>query len=230
MDIYSNGAYYQNNPNWHASDAPWKAIQIYEIINKNKLNPLSICEIGCGSGQILNQLSQKMQDNVKFSGYDISPQSHELCKQIKNPDITFYLGDFTQESTKRFDLLLIIDVIEHLENYYEFLRSIKEKGDFFIFNIPLEIWVKALFPNQLIQSKKKVGHLHFFTKELALSILEDTNYSIIDYSVTSSYSLIDEHQPFFSKILRVPRMVSYKISKDYSSRIFGGCSLLVLAK
>lgn len=230
MSIYTNGTYYQKNPNWHADDAPWKATQIFNIIEKNKINPLSICEVGCGSGQLLNQLSQKMNTTIKFYGYEISPQAYDLCKKINNSNVIFHFKDITKEATVKFDLLLIIDVIEHLENYYGFLRSIKEKGDFFIFNIPLEIWTKALFPNQLLQSKRDVGHLHFFTKELALSILEDTNYSIIDYSLSPSFSLIDTHQPFLSKFLQIPRMLSCKISKEFSSRIFGGCSLLVLAK
>lgn len=230
MSIYSNGTYYQKNPNWHANDALWKANQIFKIIKKNKIDPLSICEIGCGSGQILNHLSQKMLSNKKFFGYDISPQAYDLCKKINNSNISFHLGDFSLESTERFDLLLIIDVIEHLEDYYGFLRSIQKRGQYFIFNIPLEIWIKAIFPNQLLKPKRYVGHLHFFTKELAISILEDTDYSIIDYSLIPSYSLIDEHQPFSSKFLRIPRMVTSKVSKELCSRIFGGCSLLILAK
>jgi len=57
-EIYTEekGNYLENNPTWHIEDSPWKAKQIFKMLNKNSINPKSIAEIGCGAGEILNQL------------------------------------------------------------------------------------------------------------------------------------------------------------------------------
>ena len=53
---YNDGGYLSENPDWHVGDSPWKAQQIHKIIDRNKLSPRTICEVGCGAGEILRQL------------------------------------------------------------------------------------------------------------------------------------------------------------------------------
>jgi tRNA G46 methylase TrmB len=77
--IYEDGSYLANNPGWHEEDSPWKAKQISKIIKKNSLNPRTICEVGCGAGGVLNQLSGQYADDRELFGYEISPQAFELC-------------------------------------------------------------------------------------------------------------------------------------------------------
>lgn len=43
---------------------------------KNALNPSRICEIGCGAGEILNQLAIQYPGK-EFYGYKISPQAFD---------------------------------------------------------------------------------------------------------------------------------------------------------
>ena len=82
--IYKDGTYLEKNPSWHMEESAWKAKQIRKIIEKNSLNPNKICEIGCGAGEILNQLSL-VYDDKEFYGYEISPQAYELCKKRLMP-------------------------------------------------------------------------------------------------------------------------------------------------
>jgi tRNA G46 methylase TrmB len=79
--IYEEGTYLDNNPSWHEEDSPWKTKQMLNIIEKNSLNPKRICEVGCGVGEILNQLSIHFGDDMKFFGYEASPQAFELCNK-----------------------------------------------------------------------------------------------------------------------------------------------------
>ena len=55
--IYQDGTYLAKNSTWHEEDSPYKAKWINKLIKKNSLDPNTICEIGCGSGQILDELS-----------------------------------------------------------------------------------------------------------------------------------------------------------------------------
>jgi ubiquinone/menaquinone biosynthesis C-methylase UbiE len=72
-NIYTTGEYLENHPNWHAEDSPLKANNIMKMINKIEDKVSSICEVGCGAGEILNQLHNIMSQHVTLSGFDISP-------------------------------------------------------------------------------------------------------------------------------------------------------------
>ncbi|HVQ39324.1 MAG TPA: hypothetical protein VMS31_17425, partial [Pyrinomonadaceae bacterium] len=54
--IYQTGEYVERNPTYHVEDSPWKAQHILSLMQKNALQPRTICEIGCGAGEILRQL------------------------------------------------------------------------------------------------------------------------------------------------------------------------------
>ena len=75
---YQNGDYLENSIDWHVQDSPWKAKQIKKIIDRNKLSLKSVCEIGCGAGEILSQLS-KMPCfmEIPFYGYEASKAAFE---------------------------------------------------------------------------------------------------------------------------------------------------------
>jgi len=74
---YIDESYLSENPSWHSEDAIWKASQISLILKDHQINPLSICEVGCGSGDILRHLHQ-FYPNTRLVGYDISPQAAQL--------------------------------------------------------------------------------------------------------------------------------------------------------
>jgi hypothetical protein len=67
-DIYRDGTYLETFPTWHGEDSVWKAQQIKKILEKNALTPATICEVGCGAGEILKQLSAQLDSGIKFTG------------------------------------------------------------------------------------------------------------------------------------------------------------------
>lgn len=227
--IYTKGKYLNNNPTWHSEDSLWKSQKILTIINKNNLKLNTICEIGCGSGEILNQLHETMDKNLIFTGFEISPQVYEICRHKQKIRLNFYLKNINEENSL-YDLVLVIDVIEHIEDYFEFLRNIKQKGKYKLFHIPLDISVQSVLRTQrLIKGRQQVGHIHYFTKETALATLEDTGYEIIDYFYTAP--TIDlPVKSLKSSLARIPRKLLFKIKNDLAVRVLGGFSLMVLTK
>lgn len=61
--MYTDGDYLKNNPTWDVEDAPWKADHIFRMMQKHHLEPGSICEVGCGCGEILSQLQKRLPGN-----------------------------------------------------------------------------------------------------------------------------------------------------------------------
>ena len=227
--IYQSGEYLQRNPTWDVEDSPWKACQIFELLQSYRLKPRSVCEVGCGAGEILNQLYMLMPSDTEFYGYEISLQAYELAQHREKSRLHYYLKDLTQENVD-FDLLLVIDVFEHVDDYMGFLRQLRSKANYTLFHIPLELSAQNVIrEHSLLYSRSKVGHLHYFTKETALATLRDTGYEVIGYRFTAG-SVELNRGPLKRKLAKLPRRLVASISKPLAAKLLGGFSLLVLTQ
>jgi hypothetical protein len=199
------------------------------MLLRNDVQPRSVCEVGCGAGGILERLHHALPEAVCFSGYDVSPQAHALAQQKEKDRLKFYRKDFLEEGSFH-DVLLVIDVIEHIEDYFGFLRSIKPRSDYKVFHIPLDLSVqKVLLAQPIIRRRRQVGHIHYFTKETALATLEDTGYQIVDHFYTAS-TLDLPSSSFLYSLWKLPLKLSMLLNEDLAVRILGGHSLMVLAR
>ncbi|MBT3219215.1 MAG: class I SAM-dependent methyltransferase [Proteobacteria bacterium] len=227
--IYEDGTYLENNPTWHQEDSPWKAAQITKMLRRHDIIPSSVCEIGCGAGEILACLAAEYGDEVMFTGYEISPQAFKLAKTKVKNNLQFFLKDFFDDQGADFELVMAIDVFEHVEDYFGFLRGMRVRGRYHVFHIPLDLSVQALVRGTpIIGGRTMSGHLHYFNKDTALATLKDTGYEIVDYFYTSGFEL--PKGSLRNKLLRTPRRLLYAINPDFGVRMLGGFSLLVLTR
>ena len=228
-EMYTSGAYLEKNPTWHVEESPWKAGQILRMLKRTGLAPTSICDVGCGAGEVLAQLQQHMDATCTFWGYDISPQAIELSRPRANDRLQFVLADLTREADVHFDLLLVLDVIEHLEDYFSFLRDIKPKADYTLIHLPLDLSVQSLLrPNALLGVRAAYGHIHYFTKGIALRMLRDLGYEVVDYFYAPRS--IGLANTLAKKVLIPPRVLLFNLRQDLAVRVLGGYSLMVLAR
>ena len=155
-----------------------------------------------------------------------------MAKMNDNPRVRYFLDDpLPEEHDKHYDILLMIDVFEHVRDYMGFIESWKKRAHYKIFHIPLELSVSSILRNTLLEPRRSVGHLHYFTAESALETLKDTGHEIIDYNFTSGAIDLYRLRPKFkTAIANAPRRIVSKFSVPLSARLFGGFSLLVLTK
>jgi cyclopropane fatty-acyl-phospholipid synthase-like methyltransferase len=228
-EMYEGDLYAEKNPTWHEEDAPWKAGHIERMVKRNKIPRDRICEIGCGTGEILLTL-EKAFPAAALSGYEIAPQAFNRAAQKETPHTKFYLKDLLNESDLHFDLVLAIDFIEHVEDYISSIKKLKTFGTYKIFHIPLDLSAQSVLRSWPISElRRNVGHIHYFFKQTALATLEDCGYTIIDHCYTAS-RLELPNQALTSRIMRLPRRMTFAINADFAVRLLGGYSLLVLAK
>jgi SAM-dependent methyltransferase len=227
--LYEGGAYAERNPSWHEPDAPWKARHIEAMMRRNQVPAASICEVGCGTGEVLLNLASAFPDS-QFSGYEISGYAFERAKRKERTSVKFHHGDILEAGALTFDVLILADVIEHVENYVGFLKQLRPLAKRTILHIPLDLSVQSVLRVQpILGQRESVGHIHYFTKDTALATLRDCGYTVVDYKYTAS-RLELPHQARSSKLMHLPRRLAYALNPDLAVRVLGGYSLLVLAK
>ena len=228
--IYTDGTYLRNNPDWHVDDSPWKAKHVATMLDRHGIVPQTVCEIGCGAGEILRSLSTHLEPSTRFFGYEISPNAYKICSQKANERFTFRLANLLDETNVRFDLAMAMDVFEHVEDYFGFLRKLRDRAQYKIFLIPLELSAQEVLRGKpLLNARRNVGHIHHFSKETALATLEDCGYTVLDHFYTSGRTDLGG-LGWKSQLMRLPRQALNKVNQDAAVRTLGGYSLLVLAR
>ena len=225
---YTKGSYLEHNPSWHVEDSAWKADHIVSMMRAHDLRPRSIAEVGCGAGEILRILHDTLGEDVTLVGYEVSPQAIELARPRATERLRFELADIGDDASAAFDLALVMDVIEHLEDPFAFLRRLRGKADLKILHIPLDLSaVSVARPHALLGSRREVGHVQYFVRETALAVLTDAGYEVLDARYTYTGG---RPRSLKALLLYALRRLARAINPDAGVRLLGGHSLLVLAR
>jgi ubiquinone/menaquinone biosynthesis C-methylase UbiE len=178
-DKYTGNDYLVENPDWHEDDAPWKAAHITRILGNNHLEPKSICDVGCGTGAIIEIMS-KRYPQAKAEGFEISPHAHAMSAKRQSTNLSFTMAD-AFESGRRFDLCMAIDVIEHVENPFAFARAMKKVAQWHVLHIPLDMNALSVGRGWVLpEARRSLGHIHYFSRESAISLLKESGLEIVD--------------------------------------------------
>ena len=226
---YVDGTYLKNKPTWDFEDSLWKAQWVAEILDHNKICPNSICDVGCGSGGVIKFL-RKSYPHSELFGFDISADASLFWQKHDSLNISFQVGDFIELNAKKYDVLLLLDVIEHLSDPYLFLTALRKHSSYCLFHFPLDLSaVNVLRETPILNSREKFGHINFFTKNLALSILKECGYHVIDWCYSGA-AFTAPQRNLKTLLASFPRRIFYKMNKDFGVRLLGGETLFVLAQ
>ncbi len=112
-------------------DQHWWFVARRQIVKKlissySQQKPLKILEVGSGTGGNSKMLkSFGSLDSLEKSSYAIN------LAQKKNPDVNYQICDVPEEldivEAKKYDLIVILDVLEHIEDDYLALKKLKGK-------------------------------------------------------------------------------------------------------
>ncbi|MCA9073544.1 MAG: methyltransferase domain-containing protein [Planctomycetaceae bacterium] len=226
-DLYTQGSYLDKHPGWHAERSPWKAAHVLRGLRAANLNPSSICDIGCGTGLALAEVVKGLSGVERAVGFEPSPDAplHPAAEGM----IEHRREDAT-ESGEHFDLSIMLDVFEHVEDYFGFLRKCRPLADHHVFHIPLDANARMVITSGCSRARQTLGHLHYFSRPTALATLRETGYEPIHWHFTKS--AWDGPGPGKNPWTptNVLRRAFYVVSPEYTQRILGGLSLLVVAR
>ena len=99
---------------------------ILETLNKKNLNNTTVLDIGCGGGLVSEGLSKI---GATVTGIDFIKENIKVAKmhaKKNNLRINYFVKDFEKEKiTSKYDVIIILEVLEHLNNWEEFIKKIK---------------------------------------------------------------------------------------------------------
>ncbi len=105
---------------------PIRIKYIQDVFNREKLDKVKILDIGCGGGLVCEGLS-KLGANV--TGIDFVENNIKIAKTHANKNnlkIKYRVKNFENEKIdSKFDIIIIFEVLEHLENWKAFVEKIK---------------------------------------------------------------------------------------------------------
>jgi len=162
-------------------------------------------------------------------GYEIAPAAARFWPESTS-DIHFRLGDFFSSDESYYDVILVLDVVEHVPDPFAFLLGLRSRAKYCVLHIPLDLSaISVLRERPLLQARSRVGHIHYFTKSLALSLLEEVGFRIASWRYTGA-GLYGPRRSLRTILVGVPRRIGYWVGKDWAVRAFGGETLLVVAE
>ncbi len=222
-NIYTDGTYLMKNPSWHLEDSKVKAQWITNIIPANlRAHIGSVGEIGCGYGSILNELQSSFSKNCQFIGIDISATAINYAME-KFPGIKFIIGDIYTLDQEKYDLLLVIDLLEHVYYQHNFLDTVKTKSNYSIFHIPIGSNFKNNLFDRYKKQMEKYGHIQFYSLSQIINLLTNSGLAIKDYFYTFGL----EHK---NNVIYYPLKWMFHLSPYLISQFIGLVSVMVLCE
>lgn len=144
------GNYDQWKEKAHYYYATLKAL-LREVVEENA----SVCEVGCGTGDILASLRPS-----RGVGLDISPEMVRLAA-VKHPSLTFRCADIEAvETEERFRYVVAVDVVEHvadLNRAFSAMAGLLEKGGILVITTANPRWSRVLHTAERLGLKMPEG-------------------------------------------------------------------------
>lgn len=144
----------------------------------------TVLDIGCGNGYLTHDIAKKAK---KVVAIDLNEKNIKQAKEKFSKDNIEYLqGDATRLNfNENFDIVVLSNVLEHMEDRHSFLLKIGQLTDKFLIRVPminrdwLTYYKKELDCEYFLDPTHKIEYtIDSFTEELSKAGLKMYSYSI----------------------------------------------------
>lgn len=196
---------------------------------------LKAVEIGCGNGSFLFPFAKALDaqfQSFTLCGYDISNLAVEhatmAAREAGESRLSFHLGS-AADVADRFDVVLLMDVVEHVTDPYSFLAAVHPIASLVVLHLPIEQSPAHNVLHKLRQSYNTYHHVHFFSDESMRILLEETGFEILVIRFTAaSPEILRGGGGLVTRAFRLIRYCAYKLWPRISSLLLGGSVMIVM--
>lgn len=144
----------------------------------------TVLDVGCGNGALSYDVAKKAK---KVVGIDLNEKNVSFAKErYSEENIEYICGDALKDlPNEKFDVIIMSNVLEHIENRVEFLERLREKAAKFLIRVPMinRDWI-TLYKKELdLDYRLDKGHFVEYTLESFEEELREAGLRIPDYSV-----------------------------------------------
>ena len=180
----------------------YKVISVLSIKNENGTHPKHrlmqyhrffsdnlelnnrVLDIGCGNGELAFDISKRV---AQVTAVDIDPAKIAVAtKKYVGPNIVYRVADATKDlGNETFDVVILSNVLEHIEHRVDFLKSIKPLAQKFLIRVPMfdRDWI-PLYKKELgLEWRLDLTHYTEFTEKTFRREIADADMHIESLTV-----------------------------------------------
>ena len=143
-----------------------------------------VLDIGCGNGALTYDIAKKAKEVV---GIDLNKNNIAIAEEkYSAPNTEYLVGDVTTDlPNKKYDAIILSNVLEHIENRVEFLEKIKDMTPKILIRVPMfnRDWV-TLYKKELgIEWRLDPTHFTEYSLESFQEELKDAGLNLKEYKI-----------------------------------------------
>lgn len=144
----------------------------------------TVLDIGCGNGALTYDVAQKAK---KVVGIDLNEQNITSARnKFPRENIEYIHGDaLTDLPNEKFDVIILSNVLEHIDKRVEFLTSLKKLAPIFLIRVPMlnRSWIDVYKKELGLEYRLDKTHFIEYTFEGFKEELNRTGLKVFDHSI-----------------------------------------------
>jgi SAM-dependent methyltransferase len=229
-----------------------KAHAILSIIPFNCKNEFkSILDFGCGYGGLLHNLIGEFNQDCIGYGFDFSKTAIQYAERHYGSSRIFFnsldgldslknVHSITNIVKNKFDAILLVDLLEHVQDCKDLLRNLSKLSDKFVIKLPLEASFldNYILPKEYPSFTHRNGHLrefdvnsvHYFIRNLGLNPIEESTYIYSARDLLPKGGICSIRKKFINYAIFLIRLVGkFLLPKKLFLKFIGGGGYICIA-
>lgn len=233
-NLYTDGDYAAMHPDWHLEDAPGKAIDIFPSLShvlesNSRKDILKIADVGAGVGGVLTEVGKLVSASyphlkVDLTGFEISP--HAVNKGRELFPLLDLRHKYFEAKDGSFDIVMLIDVLEHLENPRDILRAAIVCSEYLVVRQPLVESFSSYLQNRYRSEREVYGHINHFNYRSFIDLLTSVGWEPVKVDLVPWWELATPQQYKASFV----RKLTCKFNRVIMSYLLGDYNLIGVFK
>jgi len=217
-ELYSR-KYDHKMTQWRAICATEKASNIEFMIANRRDSIRDVLEVGCGTGDVLEQLLEK-KIGVCFTGIEIGTERIQ-SQGRGHLHIHGFDGLRIPYEDRSFDFVYATHVLEHVTDERGFLYELRRVSRQFIYvEVPCELHLRST--RRALQKSLEIGHINAYTPDSFALRLETSGLIVKDFKVFEHHYAVHRFfSPAWRAILKSGvRKTLLSASESLACRVF----------